>query len=464
MISDDIKKRLVNDRSFFFRKLLPHYIKTAPPVGELHAEWFQLLDTHDKLILVAPRGHSKSSIITVADNLFDICNQNEKYIMILSDTPEQAKDHLGNIVEELETNTLLMKLYGQLYKSRRTYKGVKDKWTDSEIITTTGIKIVAKGWRLKTRGMRFQEVRPTKIVIDDVESDESVSSELMRTKLKNVFNKKILNLGSFDTKIRMVGTILHFDSLLQNELDKPRPEWFVKAYTAIKKDGTALWPEWWTLDKLEKKREEIGDLAFEQEFMNNPIDPSTQILKPTAFYESIDLSMCECYGYIDLAISEKETADYTAIVTIAREKNTGKLYIIDPVRLKGDVHAQMDLVIQQHELYKYQAFGIEVNQYQKAFAQWIQSESAKRNIYIPIVEVTNDKDKVRRAQEIAPYIENGTVIFNQGHQAFMAEVVQFPKASHDDWVDALIGAIKLVVEHSSGSIRTGKKTSYPKNI
>lgn len=454
---------LQEDRKSFFEVLFPHYIKTPDkPVSELHQEWFSLLENERKLLIVAPRGHSKSSIITVVDNLFDICNGYKKYIMIFSDTPGQAKEHLGNIVEELETNELLIKIYGTLYESRKTQRGVKDKWSESEIITKNGIKVVARGWRLKTRGARFKEQRPDKIVIDDCESDEQVSSDLMREKLKKTFEKKILNLGSFDTTYRMVGTILHFDSLLQQELDKPRDGWVSKTYKAITSDGTALWSEWWSLEKLEEKKKEIGTLAFEQEYMNNPIDPSIQILKPVAFYESIDLTMCDCYGYIDLAISEKETADYTAIVTIARHKGTGKLYVIRPVRMRGSVLEQLELVFNQHAIYNYKVFGVESVAYQKAFAQILRDESNKRGIYIPAVEVEVDKDKIRRATEITPLIENGTIIFNNNHQDFMSEIQHFPKAPHDDFVDAFVGAVSLAIKATggSGSIQSAKTNLY----
>lgn len=463
---DDIKFKLATNRQFFFEALFPHYIKTPlKPIADIHNEWFNLLSTEKNLIIVAPRGHAKSTVITVVDNLFDICNQNEKYIMIISDTPEQAKEHLSNIVEELESNERLINFYGRLYEGRKTIRGQKEKWTENEIITKTGIKIVAKGWRLKTRGARFKEDRPTKIVLDDVESDETVNSETMRNKLKDIFERKILNLGSFDTKIRIVGTILHFDSLLQHEVDNPRPGWTIKFYKSIQ-ENKPIWPEWWTMDRLIEKKTEIGSLAFEQEFQNNPIDPQVQIIKPKSYYEgNLDFNTLDCYAYIDLAISEKETADYTAIVTIGRHRETGKLYVIDPVRIRGSVEDQLNLVYEQNSKYRYLEFGVESVAYQKAFAQILQNRSNQSGIYIPVIEIQVDKDKVRRTQEIVPYIENGTILFNKNHQDFILELVQFPKSAHNDYVDSFVGAVKLAIgEVSSGKIYTGAKDIYSRNI
>jgi predicted phage terminase large subunit-like protein len=457
-----IRWLLQNDRQFFFEYLLPHYIKTPEkPVGDLHAKWFHALETERKFGAIAPREHAKSTIITVADNLFDICNGYEPYILIFSDTPEQAIEHLGNIVEELEGNEKLIKWYGKLYEARRVGEKKKEKWTASTIVTRNNVKVVANGWRFKSRGLRKKDVRPTKITIDDIENDQDSQSPVMRNKLKRTFERKILNLGSRETKYRFVGTILHFDSLLMNEYQNPRKGWKWIFDKAIQDDGTPLWPEWWNLERLQDKKHEIGSIPFEQEFMNNPLDPETQIFFPKEYYEgSVDLTMVDCYGYIDLAISEKETADYTAIVTIGKHKQTGKLYVIEPVRLRGDITTQLNLVFDMHKKYKYKSFGVESVAYQKAFYQIVTTESQKRGIYIPVVECEVDKDKVRRAVEITPHVENGTVIFNASFQDFMAELVQFPKAAHDDFVDAFVGAVKLATKgSSSGRMIKRERTS-----
>jgi predicted phage terminase large subunit-like protein len=459
-----VKLKLRKDRKFFFEFILGHYAKTKT-IGALHSEWFELLTNERKLGIVAPRGHAKSTIINLADNLFDICNGYEPYIVIFSDTPEQATEHLGAIVEELEGNERLIEFYGQLYDKRAVGELFKEKWTQTAIITKNGVKVEAKGWRSKTRGMRWKEFRPSKIVIDDVENDEDVASQRMRRKLKNTFEKKILNLGEPECKYRFVGTILHFDSLLQNEYKKPRNGWTWKFYKAYKEDESPLWPEWWTRERLESRRKEVGDISFNQEFLNNPLDSSTQIFKPVEFYESIDLSMVECYAYIDLAISEKETADYTSIVTIGRHKNSGKLYVIEPVRIRGSITEQLQLVFDMNRKYNYQNFGVESVAYQKAFAQVLKEKSNQMRIYIPVTEVQIDKDKIRRAIEITPHVENGTIVFNASHQEFMAELAQFPKAEHDDYVDAFVGAVRIAMQSSmSGyTIRTMGTSIYNGN-
>lgn len=447
------RKLAENSFAFFARYYLHKHVRSE--LSDLHKEWVDIVTKESRVALAAPRGHAKSSWFTLAYPLWCILFNKRKFIVIISDTSSQASDLLGSIIEELETNETIIKDFGKIAGYLPPKAEEKKKWSSKEIVTTTDVKVVAKSWGSRVRGIRYKENRPDLIILDDVENDENVQSEDQRAKVKNTFKKSILNLGSHETQIIVVGTILHFDSLLMDLLNNPPKGWFTKLYKAYV-DNKPLWPEWWTLEKLEQKKAEIGSIAFEQEFMNNPLDPSQQIIKPVAFYsDTLDLPQYEFYGYIDLAISEKETADYTAIVTIAKHKQTGKLYVIDPVRMRGDVMKILELVFIQHSKYHYKLFGVESVAFQKAFAQILNAESAKRGIYIPTNEIEIDKDKVRRAIEVTPHIENGTVLFNNSYVDYMSELIQFPKGSHDDFVDATVGCINLAITRGSGTIAVG---------
>jgi predicted phage terminase large subunit-like protein len=420
------------------------------------------MTTEQRLAIAAPRGHAKSTWFTLVYVLWCILFKKRNFIVLVSDTAGQASDLLGTIIEELETNETIIKDFGKIAGYIPPTAEDKKKWNSKDIVTLTDVKVIARGWNARIRGIRYKQYRPDLVILDDVENDENVQNEDQRSKVKKVFKNSILNLGSHDTQIMVIGTILHFDSLLMDLLNNPPTGWHTRLYKAIE-DNEPLWPEWWSIEALEAKKADIGSISFEQEYMNNPLDPSTQIIAPKDFYQGdVDLTMVDCFGYLDPAISEKETADYAAIGTIGRHRITGKLYVIEPVRMRGNVDAIMELVFKMHLKYKYVAFGVESVALQKVLAQIITSESRKRNIYLPVIEVEIDKDKVRRAIEITPHVENGTVLFNAQHQEFLAEVIQFPKAAHDDYVDSFVGAVKLAITNGSnnGKILTGGKIRY----
>lgn len=430
---------------------------------DFHKEWYSLANTYNRIALAAPRGHAKSTCFSLVYPLWCLLTKRKRFILMVSDTASQATSLLGSIIEELETNDRIIADFGKIAGYVPDRAEDKMKWTAKDIVTTTGIKVMAAGWKAKLRGLKHGAYRPDLILLDDVENDESVDSDVQRAKVKNVFYKSILNLGDENTQIIEVGTILHTDALLTTLIEVPPSGWVSRIYRAVKENGQPLWPSYWSTERLEQKKAEIGSIVFEQEYMNNPIDAETQIIKPVAFYEQLDLSSCDFYAYVDLAISEKETADYTAIVTIAKLRSTNKLYVIEPTRIRGGILQQLDLLFSLYAKYKYKKIGSESVAYQKAFYQLALDESRRRNIFLPIVEVTVDKDKIRRTLEVTPLIENGTILFNNGHQDFMAELLHFPRSKHDDFVDSFVGGVKLATQSStSNAVSTGGGIIYPK--
>lgn len=425
------------------------------------------MTNENRIAIAAPREHAKTTWFSLVYPLWCILNKKKKFILILSDTQSQAKDLLGAIVQELETNERIISDYGNKAGYVPPRAEDKKKWSMDEIVTLDNIKVQAKGWKSKLRGIKFGAQRPDLILIDDLENDEQVASDNQRAKLKSIFNKSILNLGSKNTQILYIGTILHFDSLLNNLIEDPPPNWKTKLYQAYK-NNKPLWPEWWNIDRLEAKKAEIGSLAFEQEYMNNPLDPETQIAVPKAFYTQYDPDLHNHYTYLDLAISEKDTADYTAAVTIAKHKKTGLMKVVEPVALRTDVNGQLDLIIELYNRYNSITLGFEEVAYQKAIGQMVKREmpawlkEGKINKPIPIKGIPVDKDKVRRLIQITPYIENEMIEFNKSHQDFLMQLKQFPKASHDDLVDAFVGAVNLAIQKGTNTkTYVGGGINYP---
>ena len=81
------------------------------------------------------------------------------------------------------------------------------------------------------------------IILDDIENDENVRSPDQRKYLSNWFNKVVMLAGSKTTDVVVIGTILHYDSLLNNLLQKPG--YRTKKYKAVIEDNNSpLWIDW----------------------------------------------------------------------------------------------------------------------------------------------------------------------------------------------------------------------------
>src|SRR5690606_6344483 len=98
------------------------------------------------------------------------------------------------------------------------------------------------------RGRNWQGNRPDLIVCDDLEDAKTnAATEEQRTKLRDWFASVVMPLGDpkgEKTALVVMGTTVHFDSLLMNILYK-RSDFMTRIYRAIIEQpvNTSLWEE-----------------------------------------------------------------------------------------------------------------------------------------------------------------------------------------------------------------------------
>ena len=209
------------------------------------------------------------------------------YIVIVSDTIDQARARLLDIRDELENNERLIGRYGPQTPGKGRDK--RRKWTETHLELANGVIIRAMGFGSKVRGLVRKGRRPSLILCDDMENDQAVDTELQRSKLRRWFTKALIPTGKAGELLTVVvGTILHADSLLARLLSADDfPAWVKRRYAAqVNEAGLPdpegriiLWPEYWTAENLAQRRREIGSLAYAQEYLNQPIDGETAIFR-----------------------------------------------------------------------------------------------------------------------------------------------------------------------------------------
>ncbi len=447
--------RGLNDFGWWCHHYLPDYFNLPSP--SFHDEIISDLESasggpaHAQRIVVraAPREHAKSTLCTLALPLHRACNGLARFIVIVSDTDTQSRFFLWAIREELETNERILEDYGDL---------VGRKWTETEVILANNVKILARGAGASMRGIRHGPYRPDLIVADDLENDDTVESPVQREKMTRWFDRALLNCLAPGGSMLVVGTVLHYDSLLSRLLKRgadPLGGFKTAKHSAVQPDGSSLWPERWPLKRLEAKKRQIGLAAFEQEFQNEPLDSEARIFREEtfAYYETEQIAPLKltAYGFIDLAISEKQTADYTALVTIGVDE-LGKIYVLDYVRRRMPIQGQVQICFHAFDRWEHSAFGVEDVAYQRAFKQLLDEESRKAGKWIPTVSMRPDTDKTRRISTLAPLIERGDLLFRRGQTELIDELRHFPKAPHDDLADALHGAVHVARRQAVGVI------------
>ena len=140
-------------------------------IPAFHKEMWEMCCSESKFVAIAaPRGHAKSTSISLSYVLACILFRERKFVLMVSDTEAQAAMFLGQITQELQENKDIIELFGIKTNEEGLVKFIKDSATDIIVEFTDGTKfrIIAKGSEQKLRGMLWNGARPDLIVCDDL--------------------------------------------------------------------------------------------------------------------------------------------------------------------------------------------------------------------------------------------------------------------------------------------------------
>lgn len=451
----------------FVRTVLSSRFETPVATPDFHKEaWDICCSKYTHVAIAAPRNHAKTTGITIAYGLATLMFRERKFMILVSDTESQATMFLSSFKEHLQDNEALV----DLFSLRRDENGkvifIKD--TESDIIVQFKdghkFRIIAKGAEQKLRGLNWNGSRPDIILCDDIENDELVLNKERREKMKRWFNSALIPCLSSHGIIRIVGTILHMDSLLERLMPKQWDRWthdtdlklysekltggwFSIKYRAHNADFTKiLWPDRWPKEKLKQTRERyiaqgIPD-AYSQEYLNYPVDESVAYYKRKDFLEikpEHKQQKLHLYITVDLAISESEKADYSVFI-IAGVDEYKRIFILDVIRERLDGRDIVDTLINLQRVYDPEIVGIEEMQVSKSIGPFLREEMLKTGVFLNIKPLKHGgKDKIARGRSMQARVRAHTVFFEKEgdwYQTFEDECTRFPRDTHDDQVDA----------------------------
>lgn len=223
--------------------------------------------------------------------------------------------------------------------------------------------------------------------------------------------------------------------------------WSVVYEKAIREDGSLLFPERLTQEFLTEQRRSMGSYLFANQYMNEIIPEEEQIFRKEWLRYYVDLpAKVNTFGFIDPAISEADTADYTGMVVVSvdTEKNW---YLRYAQRRRMN---PSELISQCFELcthFKLMTLGIEDVAFQRAIIHFAHEEMRRRDKMIPITGVKRgaDKTKEMRIMSLVPRFEWGTLYLSQGLYDLELELGEFPRGAHDDLLDALSSIDQIAV-------------------
>ena len=196
-----------------------------------------------------------------------------------------------------------------------------------------------------------------------------------------------------------------------------RLKFTVNKIPIINENGKSAWPEKWPLQAIEKEREEFAVLGkTDLWYMNKMcecISPLSQKFKREYFkyYDRVpDLHGMNVYTAVDLAVSQKVNADYSAIVTVG-VNSAGHWFVLDVEYGRYDPSTTMDAIFSAVQKWRPLAVGIEMVAYQSALQHFLEKEMPQRGIFFRITPLKAEKKKELRIDAIQPRFSIGSVWF-----------------------------------------------------
>lgn len=441
----DVRRQLSRTLMGFCGQFLPHYLSL--PRANFHDELFLLFEDWSIkfLSIIGFRGSAKSSIGSLALPLWAALNGKAQFIILFSDTAAQAKLNISNIRHELENNDLLIADFGD--QSEGISKQVE--WTQNSILFKNGARIMARSRGQRIRGLRHRQFRPDLVIIDDPEEREKVQKKEYRDKTEQWLRGDVIPaIEESKARLLVIGNTLHTDALMARLKNDPIFEH--REYPLIDSGGQCTWrAKYPTEADIKNQEQKVGRTAFLREYLLKVVPPEGQEVKEEwlQFYDDLPPAITKSGVGVDYAISKKETADFTSMVSGVASIIEGrpKIFILPkPINERLSFHEtiqQKKSLMQAMKIYSMPMFYGEDVAYQRAAI-----EEAQRQM-IPMKAMRVGMDKRARLRTVATFIQNGTVLFpRKGAEDLLDQIVNFGITDHDDLCDAFCFLIFGLIE------------------
>lgn len=434
------------------------------------------------MAIAAPRGHAKSTAITLAYALASLLWRDKKFILIISDTEDQAAAFLQNIASELIDNEALIEAFGiTKFKGR----GLKDASTKivGEFADGERFCVMAKGSGQSLRGCKWLNKRPDLIIGDDLENDDIVLTPDSRRKFRQWIMSVVLPMMGKRGQIRIIGTILHMDAYLERLMPEnqfptrfgknQREEYIVReplhTYSTYEKAGWLsarfkahsidykhiLWPEMFPKERLDEiyqefKRQDYEE-GYSQEYLNYPIDESAAFYKRPWFrrWERDPNEPMNYYIGTDFATSFRTKADYSVFVVVGINSE-GIMRIVNVVRAKMDGFDIVETFNLLQRQYNPEAFFVEKGVIWNMLKPMIERDMFESQLFKNITPIPVTSDKMSRGKPLQARLRMGAVEVDKDAEwygDFEDEFARFPRDVHDDQVDGT-SIIALGIQHT----------------
>lgn len=418
---------------------------------------FILADEADLLLVELPVRHGKSVYISKWTAAWYVSRWPDRTVAIASHGAQFAAKWGGAARSVIEEHA------GYLGVRVNPSSSAKDNWElagyDGSGVWTAGVLggIIGKGYHLG-------------IVDDPMKAAKDANSQHMRDEVWDWWQGTWLSREEPGVKRVIVMSRWHSDDLIGRLEDNPEGQRIIRLRLPAlaeeddpmgREQGEALCPERYTSERLEQFRASRGPYRFAAQYQQSPIPDGGQMLDPGAVgrFSYVDggirldtgqqwsWQQLRTFTTVDLAMTEKTTADWSVAMTFAVTPE-GFLLVrdIDRIRVTADGHVEWLFRVAKRMSPEY--IAIEEGLLGTAtLAAAVRAGLRARGIS------TGGRDKVTRAEGIRTMLATRRIYaLNQAPwvDPFLRELGQFDKGRYDDQVDTLAYGCDIVLRGERG--------------
>lgn len=434
-----VKVRAYDDPLFLGRQLLGR----DRLISRIHGEQFKMALGSDRVLLLEPREHLKTTALSEVYPLYRILHNPEIRILLVHKPYREAKGYIQVIRDHLEQNQLLRETFGNYV--RRT------RWSDEQL-TISRRRGVAKEPTVMAASPEHDPVGGHFhiIIADDIVGLKDRYSRAEREKTLRYYQSlypMLLAGGQFI----LVGTRWHMADAYTQILGsresglKPREDWDVRVTRAIEPDGTVYFPEQFSKERLDQIRRDMGSVAlYSAQMLNEPLPEGMRRfdLDKMHFYEKCPEG--RAFAFIDPATGEDvEKGDFTVLIVGVRAGTD--LYIDHAVLTNEPFERFRPFLVEAAKRYRFPTLYVESNAFQSMFARECGRALAAEGCPVRIGKVKQHRSKQERIDSIETIVLDGQVKFrvdwDRVYPLLIRQLCEWPAGEHDDGPDALEGVI-----------------------
>jgi hypothetical protein len=414
-------------------------------------EWFELVEANSRVAILAPAGFAKTTILGVAYPIWLAFTQKNMQVMVVSNSMPQARRVLALIKSTIENNALLVELKPQNYR---------ETWSSNHIKMSTGCAIFCRPYTITIKGERVDY-----IIMDEAASYQNVDI---------YFDYIIPRLNPHHGKICLISTPESGTDLMAIIAER-KLDYVFKKYVAILSNGEALWPERFSLEKLNLIRAEQGEQFFQKNFMcNTRAEGSNSIYSAKSIADCMNYEMGytseilgtegEIYMGCDFAIATGNTADFDCYVIVERIGDRAIIKFAETHR-GYSVQEKVARISHLFEIYKPLLIIADQSSIGAAIIEELRNrglpvqgysfQALSRNALLNNLKVLLDNKKITipkdrdnmQAVEFADKLEVELLSFREQHSKVTGNTAYVSMGAHDDSVMGLALAVSKIKQN-----------------